>query len=86
MRYRFRLVASADDKPEMPSMIRTAIEEAGGRVETMGADRAGSGAVELTFDLRMDRSQQRHGIIGAVEKLPCVAVMRVTDPRREGMP
>jgi hypothetical protein len=84
MHFKLRLVASADDRPEMPGMIRAAIEEAGGRVETVGTDRAEAGAVELTFELRLDRSHLMHGIIGAVEKLPCVAVMRVTDPRSIG--
>lgn len=79
MYYRLRLVAAADDRPGIPGMIRAAIERAGGCVEAMGTDRADDGDVELTVDLRMDRSHQRHGIIGAVEKLPRVAVMRVVD-------
>jgi hypothetical protein len=79
MYYRIRLVASTDNQPEIPGMIRAAIERAGGCVEAMGTDRVDGGDVELTVDLRMDRSHQRHGIIGAVERLPRVAVMRVVD-------
>jgi hypothetical protein len=79
MFYRLRLVASTCDKPGIPGLVRAAIEKAGGCVEAIGTDRVGLGGVELTVDLRMERSHQKLGIIGAVEKLPRVAVMRVID-------
>ncbi len=81
MVYGLRLITYADDKPEMQSRIQQAIESAGGRVKSVSADKTSRGALELTFGIQIEDTHATHDIVGAVERLRCVAVMRVTEPR-----
>ena len=81
MPYELRLVAYADDTPRTRQRIRIAIEESGGLVESVSSDRTFPGTVELTFAVRIGEQRLLHGVVNAVERLPRVAVMRVTEPR-----
>jgi len=81
MTYRLRLVAYADDTPEMKDRIRSAIEDSGGQVESSCGEKTTRGAMEMTFAVRIEEPRLVDGIASAVERLRCVAVMRVTEPR-----